>query len=164
MSFFDSEHQYASTKRRFGLCDDEPPPHKPAYLDEIDGGKWIAVVDNYYQFNILFVALDNSIVLKKPDGKKDRCSDGLLAYDSTVIFVELTTGTNKNWKNDKDEQLRITIKHFEDTKEADLYKVKKAYIANSNARIFRPSYTMKMDKFLNDTGYDLRIENRIVLE
>jgi hypothetical protein len=70
MNFFDSEHQYSSTKSTFGLCDDEPPPHKPAYLDEIDGGKWIAVVDNYYQFNILFVALDNSIVLKKPDGKK----------------------------------------------------------------------------------------------
>jgi hypothetical protein len=164
MNFFDSKHQYTSTKSKFGLCDDIPPPHLPAYLDETDGNKWIAVVANDRQIEVRFVALDNSIILRKPDGKQDRCSDGLLTYDSTIIFVELTTGKNKNWKNDKYEQLRITIKHFEDTKEAHLYNTKKAYIANSNSRVFRPSSQIKMDKFLIETGYDLRIENRIVLE
>ncbi|GAB6012440.1 hypothetical protein [Viscerimonas tarda] len=165
LNFFDSKYRYISTSRHFGLCDDGPPLHKPAYLDENhkNGKKWIAVVENNQQFEVKFIALDNSIILRKPDGKKDRCSDGLLTYSSTIIFVELTTGTNKNWKNDKDEQLRITIKHFETTKEANLYKTKMAYIANSNSRIFRPSYQIKMDNFLKDTGYDLRIENRIAL-
>jgi hypothetical protein len=37
MNFFDSKRQDCATKRRFGLCDDEPPPHKPAYLDEVNG-------------------------------------------------------------------------------------------------------------------------------
>jgi len=161
MSFFDSKIQYISTKRTFGLCDDEPPPHKPAYLDENDGSKWIATVANATQIEVRFVALDHCIKLLKPDGTKDRCSDGLLEYDSTIIFVELTTATHKNWKSDKDDQLRITISHFEKTQESSQYKVKKAYIANSNSRISIPSYQSRMDKFLNDTGYDLRIENRI---
>ena len=164
MSFFDSKYQYISTKRTFGLCDDEPPPHKPAYLDENNGSKWIAIVTNDSQIEVKFVALDHCIKLLKPDGKKeDRCSDGLLEYDSTIIFVELTTATHKNWKADKDDQLRITISHFEKTKESSQYEIKKAYIANSNSRILRPSYQARMDKFLNDTGYDLRIENRIVI-
>lgn len=164
MSFFDSRHQYISTKRTFGLCDDELPPHKHAYLDENDGSKWIAIVENGTQIEVKFVALDHCIKLLKPDGKKeDRCSDGLLEYDSAIIFVELTTATHKKWKSDKDEQLRITISHFEKTKESKQYEIKKAYIANSNFRVLRPSYQSRMDKFLNDTGYDLRIENRIVI-
>ena len=164
VSFFDSKYQYISTKRTFGLCDDEPPPHKPAYLDENDGSKWIATVANDTQIKVRFVALDHSIKLLKPDGKKeDRCSDGLLEYGSTIIFVELTTATHKNWRPDKDDQLRITISHFEKTKESKQYEIKKAYIANSNFPVLRPSYQSRMDKFLSDTGYDLRIENRIVI-
>ncbi len=163
MSFFDSEYQYISTKRTFGLCDDEPPPHKPAYLDETNGSKWIAIVANDAQLEVKFVALDHCIKLLKSDGKTaDRCSDGLLTYNSTIIFVELTTATHKNWKSDKDEQLRITISHFEKTKEAKQYDVKKAYIANRK-KILRSSYQSRMDKFLSETGYDLRIENRIVI-
>ena len=164
MSFFDSKHQYISTKKIFGLCDDEPPPHKPAYLDENDGSKWIAIVANDSQTAVKFVALDHCIKLFKPDGNsEDRYRDGLLEYDSTIIFVELTTATHKNWKSDKDDQLRITISHFEKTKESSQYAIKRAYIANSNFRVLRPSYQSRMDNFFNDTGYDLRIENRIVV-
>jgi hypothetical protein len=108
--------------------------------------------------------LDNSIVLLKPNGDKDRCGDGLLTYNSTVIFVELTTGKNANWKKDKDEQLRITINHFEKTKDANRFEIKKAYIANSSCRVSIPSYQTRMDKFLNDTGYVLRIQTRIEIE
>ncbi|MDR1181199.1 MAG: hypothetical protein LBL13_04405 [Bacteroidales bacterium] len=162
MNFFDSKYQYISNKTIFGLCDDEPPPHKPAYLDENDGSKWIAIVENDAQIKVKFVALDHCIKLLKPDGKsEDRCSDGLLEYNSTIIFVELTTATHKNWKSDKDDQLRVTISHFERTKEAKQYKVKKACIANSNFRVLRPSYQARMERFLIDTGYDLSIENRI---
>jgi hypothetical protein len=163
MSFFESKHQYHSTKRLFGLCDDAPPPHKPAYLDEVDGKKWIAVVVNDDAFDVLFVALDNSIALRKPDGSQDRCSDGLLSFNLTIIFVELTTAKNEDWKKDKDGQLRITISHFEDTEEADNYKIKKAYIANRSYPKDNKKNMIRMDKFLKDTGYVLRIENRIIL-
>jgi hypothetical protein len=48
-----------TNKKRFGICDDTPPPHKPAYLDETDGKKWIAVVENNHNLNITFVPIDN---------------------------------------------------------------------------------------------------------
>lgn len=170
-SFFDSKHQYVSSKKTFGLCDDTPliaPKDyipQPAYLDETDGSKWIAVVANDAQINVKFVALDYCIRLLKSNGiTQDRCSDGMLTYDSTIIFVELTTATHNNWKKDKDAQLRITIDHFEKTIDADNYQIKKAYIANSNHRVSSTSYQQRMDTFLNDTGYDLKIQNRIEIE
>ncbi|MDR2813261.1 MAG: hypothetical protein LBB79_01180 [Prevotellaceae bacterium] len=164
MSFFDSPNQRVSRKKRFGLCDDAPPPHKPAFLDEADGKKWIAVVHNDYSYDVLFVALDNSIALRRPDGKPDRCSDGLLSCNSTVIFVELTTRKDKDWKKDKEEQLRITIRHFENTEEAHGYEIKKAYIANSSYPKDNTRNMIRMNNFFKDTKYVLRIENRIVVE
>jgi hypothetical protein len=164
MNFFDSKYQYRSARKLFGLCDDVPPPHQPAFLDEADGKKWIAVVENGYCYDVLFVALDNSISLQRPDGKSDRCSDGLLAFQATVIFVELTTAKHKDWKEDKDNQLRITIKHFENTKEADKYKIKKAYIANSSYPKDNKKNMIRMENFFKDTKYILRIENRIAIE
>jgi hypothetical protein len=159
--FFDSPKQYISNKKTFGLCDKEPPPHLPAYLDESNGEDWIAIVDNFYQNTIKFVALDNCIKLKKPDGRQDKCSDGMLSYNSTIIFVELTTRTDAKWRKDKYEQLCATIKHFEDTKDSDKYKIKKAYIANNSRPKFKTSYGIQANKFWKDTGYVLRIQNRI---
>jgi hypothetical protein len=164
MSFFHSKHQYRSHKKLFGLCDDVPPPHKPAFLDEANGRKWIAVVDNSYGYDVLFVALDNSIALRRPDGKPDRCSDGLLSYNSAVIFVELTARKDKDWKKDKDNQLRVTIGHFEKTAEADSYRVKRAYIANSSYPKDNKKDMIRMEKFFKDTKYVLRIKNRIAIE
>jgi hypothetical protein len=163
MSFFDSMYQYTSVQKRFGLCDDVPPPHKPAYLDEHDGSKWIATVVNDKRLPVTFIGLDNSnLVLKRPDGKIDRCSDGMLVYDkSTIAFVELTTAMNKNWRNDKYGQLKITISHFEKTKDAERFTIKKAFIANSSQPKAPSSHLIKMEQFMEETGYVLEIRNVI---
>jgi hypothetical protein len=162
-SFFDSEYQYVSDQKRFGLCDDVPPPHKPAYLDERNGAKWIATIINDSQMPVRFVALDNSnVILKRDDGVIDRRCDGFLTYDEhTIAFVELTTATNKNWKNDKYEQLKITIRHFEQTKEATRFTAKKAFIANSSQPKAPSSHIVKMEQFYEETGYALEIKNVI---
>jgi hypothetical protein len=87
-------------------------------------------------------------------------------YNSTIIFVELKqrTGKGSKWIREGDEQLRKTIKHFETTVESKNYNNKKAYVANSEQPKFRTSQANRMDKFLKDTSYVLRIENRIILE
>jgi hypothetical protein len=164
INFLESKYQNTTNKKRFGLCDDVPPPHKPAYLDEKNGKKWIAVVNNEYRFLLLFVALDNSIDLKKDNGKKDKCCDALLSYNSTMIFVELKQRTDSEWIKDGEKQLRQTIKHFELSEDAQRYPNKKAYIANSKCPKFRTTQKMRMDKFYGETGYVLRIENRINIE
>jgi hypothetical protein len=163
-SFFDSPKQYISSKKIFGLCDKKPPPHLPAYLDENNGKEWIAVVNNFYQSTVNFIALDNCIKLLRADGKQDKCSDGMLVYNSTVTFIELTTRTDSTWRKEKYEQLCATIKHFEDTKDSHSYKIKKAYIANNSRPRFKTGYETQMNRFWHDTGYVLRIQNRIEIE
>jgi len=156
----------SSNARKFGLCDDQPPlPKGPAYIDERNGEKWVAVVVNDPPINILFTAIDNCIDILKLDGKMDKRCDGMLSFDRTVIFVELKQMDTKEvgWIRDGEQQLRTTIKYFEDEADSENYTIKKAYIANSERPRFRDSQQERMDKFENDTGYVLRIENRIIL-
>jgi hypothetical protein len=165
--FFNPQYQMRSKKKRFGICDTPPPPNKPAYIDEGQKGQdWIAVVENDYQYAITFIPIDNRIDIKRPDGKMDNRCDGLLFYGSTIIFVELKQSKMKgnDWIEDGENQLKATIWHFEQTPEAENYKLKKAYIANSEKPRFRESQKLRMDKFLVDTGYVLRIENRIIID
>ncbi len=166
ISFFEEKCQSHSNNKIFGLCDDAPPAKNPAYIDEIDGSKWIAVVVNDSRYEVTFTAIDNCIEIKKDKTKMDKRCDGVLSYNSTITFVELKQRSplGNAWVLDAEEQLRTTIGHFEKSGNADEYMKKKAYAANSEHPKFKESQVRRMEKFLNDTGYILRIENRIILE
>jgi hypothetical protein len=156
----------SSTKKKFGICDDQPPlPKGPAYIDETNGAKWIAVVVNDPPIQVLFTAIDNCIDILRPDRKMDKRCDGMLSYNETVIFVELkeTDMKGAEWIKKADLQLRTTIKYFEEERISDSFNIKKAYIANSERPKFRDSQQVRMEKFEEETGYVLRIENRIIL-
>ncbi len=177
INFFEAVCQSHSNKKRFGLCDDppstkkpaydDPPPViKPAYIDENNGAEWIAVVVNEHLYEITFTAIDRCIDIKRIDGKMEKRCDGVLTYQSTVIFIELKGGgaSGSRWVKDAEKQLRTSIGYFELTEQAEDYAKKKAYIANSEHPKFKESQARRMDQFLSDTGYVLRIENRIILE
>ncbi|WDF67604.1 hypothetical protein PQ465_14990 [Sphingobacterium oryzagri] len=158
--------QDRSNSKLFGICDDPPPAKTKAYLNETDGAKWIAVVDNEYRYDVVFTAIDHCIeVPARPDGKSSKRCDGMLTYNKTVIFVELKTrpqlGTD--WIKEAERQLKTTIAHFETTELAEEFTDKKAYAANSEHPKAKESYLVRIEKFFEDTGYVLRIENRIVL-
>lgn len=157
--------QTTSKKKRFGLCDNPPPAKDPAYIDEIDGAKWIAVVHNDYTKDIIFTAIDNCIEIKRPNGKDSQRCDGVLTFEDTVIFVELKDrfSKGKGWITDAEEQLKETIYFFEKEDVSKGYKFKKAYIANKSLPKFRSSQAARMDRFFDETEYILRIENRIQL-
>lgn len=155
-----------SNKKKFGLCDDQPPlPKGPAYIDEIDGAKWIAIVINDPPINIHFTAIDNCVDIIRPDGKMDKRCDGMLSFNETVIFVELKEINmhGAEWIRTAEKQLRTTISYFEEEEDSITFKVKKAYIANSERPTFRNSQQTRMERFEDETGYLLRIENRIYL-
>ena len=164
INFFVNRCKDQTNRKLFGLCDDRP--NQRAYLDENDGTKWIAVVVNESLFNVIFTAIDNCIETKRSDGKMDKRCDGFLVYESTIIFVELKEigGFSSNWVQDGEQQIRSSLKYFEITSEAENYSIKKAYIANNEHPKARTSQAVRMDRFLNETGYILRIENRIILE
>jgi hypothetical protein len=155
-----------SDKKLFGLCDDQSPSKNPAYINETDGSKWIAVVENEDRYSTTFTGIDNCIEIKNPDGNMAKRCDGMLTYNSTVIFVELKQrGAKGNaWVEDAEPQLKNTILHFEKTELSKKYIRKKAYISNSEHPKFKTSQMGRMDTFYIDTGYILRIEARIKLE
>ncbi|MDR2913229.1 MAG: hypothetical protein LBV74_00075 [Tannerella sp.] len=163
IDFFPKKYKQVSNKKRFGICDTPPPPANKAYIDDANGQSWIAVVDNFYQDLIVFIPVDNCIEIRRSDGTMDNRCDGFLYYDDTVIFVELKQRNEKGgkWIKEADNQLRVTIGHFEKEPQAKEFSVKKAYIANSDRPRFRTSQAIRMDNFLTETGYSLRIESRI---
>lgn len=166
INFTEAKCQTNSNKKLFGLCDDPPPAVNPAYIDEADGSKWIAVVVNDDRYEVTFTAIDNCIEIRRNGGTMHKRCDGVLTYSATVIFVELKArgAIGNEWVKDAEKQLRTTIGHYEATDDAEDYNSKKAYVANSEHPKFKESQARRMDQFLTDTGYVLRIENRIILQ
>jgi len=165
IDFSEAKCRNVSNKKRFGLCDD-PPPTKQAYIDEVNGAKWIAVVTNNSRKEVTFTAIDHCIEIKEADGKMAKRCDGMLTFDSTIAFVELKERDEKGnkWVKDAEKQLHSTIGYFEKSDEAGNFKTKKAYIANKERPKFKESQNVRMDHFFTETGYILRIENRINID
>ena len=166
INFSETICQTFSNQKLFGLCDDPPPPHKAAYIDEINGSNWIAVVVYDEKYDVTFTAIDHCIQISRADGKLSKRCDGVLTFNSTVIFVELKEigGKGNNWVLAAEEQLKITIRHFEAQSNAENFNQKKAYISNSERPKFKESQTRRMNQFFIETGYILRVENRIILQ
>ena len=166
IDFSKSQCQSVSNKKRFGLCD-EQDNKEPAYLDEQNEDKWIAVVENEELKEVHFIAIDYCIDIWRDKEKKEmdnRC-DGMLWYDKAVIFVELKERVSKKntnaWVKAGEKQLKRTIEYFEKTEQSNNFREKRAYIANKAHPIFKESQLQRMKSFKQETGYTLRIENRI---
>ena len=166
IDFLNSQCQSVSNKKRFGLCD-EQDNKEPAYLDEQNEDKWIAVVENEELKEVHFIAIDYCIDIWRDKEKKEmdnRC-DGMLWYETSIVFVELKDRVSKKntnaWVKDGEKQLKRTIEYFEKTGQSDKFTEKRAYIANKAHPIFKESQLQRMKSFKQETGYTLRIENRI---
>lgn len=166
IDFFNSQCQQVSSEKIFGLCDDKED-NKPAYLDEQNENKWIAVVENEELKEVHFIAIDYCIDIWRYKEKKEmdnRC-DGMLWYETSIVFVELKDRVSKKntnaWVKDGEKQLKRTIEYFEKTEQSNRFTEKRAYIANKAHPTFKESQLQRMKSFKQETGYTLRIENRI---
>lgn len=91
----------------------------------------------------------------------NRC-DGMLTYNNHIIFVELKERNFRNkWVGKGEEQLKNTINVFIANHDLEIYKSKKAYIANNKKPTFQSSQITRMDKFKDETGFRLIIQNTI---
>jgi hypothetical protein len=92
----------------------------------------------------------------------NRC-DGILTYHSNIIFVELKERnyTNSVWIEEGAKQIRTTISIFINHHDLAEFQSRKAYIANRKKPYFQHSHKEKMQKFRNDTGFRLIIQNSI---
>ena len=164
IDFFNNQCQQVSSEKIFGLCDEEGT-QKPAYIDVNNQDKWIAEIENEEQKEVYFIAIDNCIEIWRDDDptKMEKRCDSMLGYDgNNLIFVELKDRKLRNASDFIKEaalQLVATINHFKKSCNIADYNIKAAYIANKK-KIHR-SYVERMEEFQQETGYTLRIENRI---
>ena len=162
INFFKSTCQSQTNQYKFGLCDD--PNEDPAYIDtDIDDcSKWIATVENNQEIEVIFTAIDNCIEILRSDGTMDNRCDGMLTYNNHLIFVELKEKNYRNnWVVKGEKQLKNTINVFIANHDLEIYKSKKAYIANNKKPNFQSSQITRMDKFKDETGFRLIIQNTI---
>jgi len=164
-TIFDKKCQSFSSAKLFGLCDDPAPSLKPAYIDEHDDSKWLARVVNEELFQVIFSAIDHCIAFKRNDGRMEKRCDGVLVYNSNIIFVELKDRniSGSNWIKEAESQLLATINYFESKNEGSNFRKKMAYIANRAKPYFRRGQISRMEQFQKSTGYVLRIEHKIIL-
>jgi len=167
--FAKTNHQQFTNSSEFGLCDDVLPAENPAYIDESDRTKWIAIVENNENKTVTFTPIDNCLEydFRKKDGKPDKRCDGVLTVMSLIIFVELKQRKgrrSKDWIEDGELQLKQTIFHFSKTTDSKSFKNKLAYIANNKRPIFTRGQEVRTNRFYKETGYILRIQNRISID
>jgi hypothetical protein len=162
INFFDANCQSQTNQYKFGLCDDPNKDKDPAYIDTVDCSKWIAIVENNQEIEVIFTAIDNCIEILRSDGTMDNRCDGMLTYNNHIIFVELKERNFRNkWVGKGEEQLKNTISVFINNHDLAIYKSKKAYIANNKKPNFQSSQITRMDKFKDETGFRLIIQNTI---
>ncbi|MBE8993061.1 hypothetical protein [Microcystis aeruginosa] len=167
INFFDKKCQSQTHRHEFGICDPPFPPETPAYLDTENPSDWIAIVENSQEIEVTFTAIDKCIEIRKVDGNgMDKRCDGMLTYVNCLIFVELKErkGKNSGWVGDGEEQLRNTIRVFIENHGIEYYSSRKAYIANNKKPTFQTSQTERMEKFRQETGFRLIIQNIVKID
>jgi len=162
--FFDIACKTQSNNSNFGLCDDSPPPEKPAYIEENDQSKWIGKVANPTNKNVDFYAIDNCVEILKPDGvsKESRC-DGMLHFDNSILFVELKMRGSSGWLIKARTQLTITLGKFQlDNSLVDFDKVE-AYACNGLKPFANKGNNTELQKFKDETGLIMYAQQDIAL-
>jgi hypothetical protein len=154
-----------SNSEKFGLCDDPPPARNPAYIQESDELKWIAIVKNADKAECSFYAIDHchNVIMLRPDGKQEKRCDGMLHYDNNIIFVELKD-RNRNRLGGGRKQLAKTIQAFFDNYDKNNYNKIEAYISNKQRHPLNKNNTIEIQKFKNDTGLILNVSKEITLK
>lgn len=163
VNFFDERAKTNSSNTQFGLCDDPPPAKNPAYIDEYDQTKWIGIVSNQARKSIDFYPIDNCIPVMKANNELERRCDGMLRFESSLFFVELKTG-EKGWLGVGREQLTISIQKFQQNHDLSTFTKIEAFICNSSRPVSKSNYMIEIQKFKNDTGYVLNVQQKIEID
>lgn len=140
----------------FGICDDTPPPARPAYISRNidDNSSWIVEVTNPKNIDVNFIAIDCCIDLRKPDGisLESRC-DCMITYNNTITFIELKDRISRGWLSKAKSQVENTISLFEANHDSSVYAHKKVLIANKQRPFFQTGFQTIIDEIKNNTGY-----------
>jgi len=147
----------------FGICDDAGK-EQPAYIDyDISRQEdWGGVVQSENSQDYSFIAVDNNIIIQKPDNEKQeesRC-DAMLHTKKTIAFIELKD-KRKTKAGDAAKQLKKTIEVFKENHDIMQFENKKAYVCNKAHPHMNVTSNSLCDQFLKDTGVTLHVARTI---
>lgn len=168
IDFFKDCIRSESNNAVFGLCDDSKDGEtKPAYIDESDSCKWIAIVSNKDSSLLSFYAIDGCVSWLRKDGTETGKCDGMLWHENhrNVIFAELKDRTlrSNEWRKDARDQLKETISYFVEHHDVSSFKKIEAYICNKK-HLKEQRYAQFCNNFKIDTGYRLHVSREIQIE
>ena len=109
-----------------------------------------------------FIAVDNNIIIPKPDNEhqeESRC-DALLHTNKTIVFIELKD-KRKTKAGDAAKQLKTTIKVFKENHDIESFENKKAYVCNKAHPHMNVTSNSLCDSFLEETGVTLHVARTI---
>lgn len=154
--------QETTNEKKFGICDDIDN-NDPAYLNFSDLENWNAEIINSEQVEILFTAIDNCINIIRDDGNMEKRCDCMLSYPNNIVFIELKKVRTKGWIPNGIEQLRTCIQVFKENNDINLFRKRRAVLANSKKPYFHFKQQETMQRFFNETkvrliiGYSIKI-------
>jgi len=147
-----------TNEKVFGIYDDPHPAKNPAYLVFQDIDMWIGMVENDAAKEITFTAIDHCIEIIDTEG--ERC-DGMLSYDSTLVFIELKDRDGGRWLGKAKDQLENTIKLYKRDAGLGHYNRLYAQIVNKQRPSFASMSNILAQKFEDETGFILRVDQVI---
>ncbi len=166
VDFFSEDYVRESERMdvRFGIVDgvEQGGAENIAFTTIENETHWNAIVTNLSRKALIFMPLDHNIVIHpRPDTIYSLC-DGML-YDTEkqlLLFVELKV-KGKTWLGQATKQLKSTISLFKANHNTDRFKKKVAYAANKKHPCFQYSKKDDMQRFKNETGFRLLVQNKI---
>jgi hypothetical protein len=156
IDFFKAECKTESSHEEFGLCDDPPPSTAPAYINEEDRSKWIAIVKNTENKLVEFYAIDNCVPIFKDDGNLESRCDGMLLSSNNLIFIELKSREGGKWLQKGRKQLTTIVDIFKSENDIAAYGNVEAYVCNSLRPLSHSGQFENIQRFKNDTGLMLK--------
>ena len=162
INFFKQDCKTTSNIQEFGLCDDPPPPHLRAYIDEDDTTKWIGIVKNPTSKKVDFYAIDNCVSILRANGEEESKCDGVLRYEKKLlVFIELKRRGGSGWLKKAREQLESTIKEFNKSNSFTDYKNVEMYACNSLKPLVKESTSKEFQIFKDNTGFEMKAQRII---
>ena len=140
------------TDLKFGICDDEDG--SPAYTTDSNEDTWGVRIINDNQITTVFTAIDNCIIINKPNSQdQESTCDGMLTFNESLFLVELKNQGTGGWISTAISQLKNTIRLLEIDGHLNNLRYKKAYACNRKHPRFKVIDHERKIRFFREHGF-----------
>lgn len=162
MTFFFSAacQESPRTDTRFGLRDDRPGQR--AYTDVGNQDQWIATVQNDGRRAVTFTAIDNCVIINKPNtNNRESLCDGMLTFGDSLYLIELKVQAQGGGLATAKKQLENTIRRMSAMHDLSAFRYKKAFVCNKKHPKFQIVVHEEQRRLYQTTGFRFDVQATI---